>query len=557
MSFHRVGAFFLLRALLAGLPAWAGIALQGCETRLPTPPAPERFSGLEKLELQRVGDRYLHLAWSLHPSLALWVGGTGAGVPRLKASREEIFAARREARNLLDQDLAIRSSGLPPSARQDQKILAGLLRGLLVELEKVEPWARDPGYYLDEIQACLVLAGAPLDPTERGEAWRLQLLAIPNILRDSEENLRFCPPLFLDEAARRARSLSRTLRSGRLFPEGMEKGLRRELQAAAERAGLALEAWAVRLEKRKTEKPGGSFVLGEDTLAALLREREGIYTPPSELVQDLKTREKALSSRLARLLGDEPSPGVLAALAGKALPLSQGKDRPLLSPSWAREFCRKKGILPGPLPRPRSRPLSSPLLEDLGIPSWPFATPVSPPSPRLLLRLARATWPGLRALQARLERNASPLRRKAPSVLFCRGWLSYAENLWAEKDPHPQVRVLQAWRRLVECVQARAALELHTGNSTLSQAGALLRGKAFLPGKEAEKRALELARVPLRYLGYLGFLSIGELRRSCRAWEGKRFLAGAFNGKVLSCGALPASAMEAEILLYCDTPQGR
>ncbi|HHI68816.1 MAG TPA: hypothetical protein ENJ97_05770, partial [Planctomycetes bacterium] len=350
MSFHRIGASSFLPVLLAGLPAWAGIVLQGCETRLPAPPSPERFSGLEKLELERVGNRYLHLAWSLHPSLALWTGGTGTGVPRLKASREEIFAARREARNLLDQDLAIRSAGLPPSARQDQKVLAGLLRGLLVELEKVEPWSRDPGYYLDEIQACLALAGVLPDPTEQGETWRLQLLAIPNILRDSEENLRFCPPSFLDDAARRARNLSRTLRSGRLFPEGMEAGLRRELRDGAERAGLALEAWAVRLEKRKAEKPGGSFVLGEDTLAALLREREGIYTPPSELVQDLKIREKALSSRLARLLGDEPTPQVLAALARKPLPPSQGEEGLPLSPSRAREFCRKKGILPGPLP---------------------------------------------------------------------------------------------------------------------------------------------------------------------------------------------------------------
>ncbi|HHI68404.1 MAG TPA: DUF885 family protein [Planctomycetes bacterium] len=337
----------------------------------------------------------------------------------------------------------------------------------------------------------------------------------------------------------------------------MEAGLRRELQDAAERAGLALEAWAVRLEKRKTEKPGGSFVLGEDTLAALLREREGIYTPPSELVQDLKSREKALSSRLARLLGDEPSPKVLATLTKKTLPPSQGEDGPPLSPSRAREFCRKKGILPGPLPSPRSRPLSSPLLEDLAFPFWPSAAPLSPPTAENMLRLARATWPGLRALQAWLECNASSLRRKAPSVLFCRGWLSYAENLWAEKDPHPQVRALLAWRRLAECVQARAALELHTGNATLSQAAALLRGKAYLSGKEAEKRVLQLARTPLRYLGYLGLLSIGELRRSCRAWEGKRFLAGAFNGKVLSCGALPASAMEAEILLYCDTPKGK
>ncbi len=557
MSFHRSGPRLFLRVLLLGGLLFAGTVLPGCTTRLSAPPAPEHYSGLEKLELERVGDRYLHLAWSLHPSLAVWVGGTGTGVPRLKASREEIFAARKEARNLLDQVLAIRSAGLPPSGRRDQKILAGFLRGLLVELEKVEPWARDPGYYLDEIQACLALAGAPPDPTEQGETWRLQLLAIPHILVDSLDNLRFCPPLFLDQAARRARDLSKALRSGRLYPAEMEKGLAGEVRAAGERAGLALEAWAIRLEKRKIQKPGGSFVLGEDTLAALLREREGIYTPPSELAQDLRSRQKVLTARLAQALGDEPSPRLLLSVARK--PLSPGKKGEIqdLSPSGALAFCRAKGIFPGAPPLPRSRPLASPLLKDLAIPVWIPPSSASPPTPDLLLKLARATWPGLRALQAWLGQNDSPLRRKAPSLLFCRGWLSYAEDLWAAKDPHPEVRILRAWRTLAECVQARAALDLHMGNLTLSQAEELLRGAAFLPRNLARDRALELARVPLRYLAYLGLQSIGELRRSCRTREGRNFLAGAFNGKVLSCGALPASAMEVEILFYCDRPGGK
>ena len=354
--------------------------------------------------------------------------------------------------------------------------------------------------------------------------------------------------------AARARGLSKEIRSGRLFPPDLEKGLAGELQSAGERAGLALEAWAVRLEEMKSRGPGGSFVLGEDTLAALLREKEGIYTPPRELLLDLESRERALRRELTKILGEEPSAPALETLAEKPLAQPKGVEIPSLSPSWARRFCKAKRILPGPLPESPGSPLSSPLLEDLAFPTWRPGDNASPPTADRLLRLARATWPGFQALRTWLRRNDSPLRKMAPSLLFCRGWLSYAETLWAEKDPHPALRTVQAWRRLVECVQARTALGLHMGNLTLSQAAGFLRERAFLPPGKARSLALALARVPLRYLGYLGLQSIGELRASCLAREGKAFAAGAFNGKVLSCGALPAGAMEVEILLYCETP---
>jgi len=555
MSLHRPGPFLLRPARLL-IPALAGLVLPACETRIPAPPPPERFSGLERLELERVENRYLDLLWSLHPSLALWAGAPGREAPRLRATRPEIFAARREARNLLDQALAVRSDGLPPSARRDQKVLAGDLRGLLVELEKVEPWARDPGYYLDEIQALLALAdNLYSNPTSRGEALRLQLLSIPRLLPETEENLRFCPPPFLDAAARRARSLSALLRSGRAFPRGMEAGLARELKAAAEKAGLALEAWAVRLEQRKKEKPGGSFVLGEDTLAALLREREGIFTPPREWIPDLKAREKTLASSLARRLGEPPSAAALEALAAKALPPPREEEALSVGPPWARRRCGKEGLLPAALPTHEVPPLRPPFPAALDLPVWPpLEGDPSRISARLLLDLARATWPGLQALRSWLAGNASPLRRAAPSPLFCRGWLSYAEDLWAEKSPHEEVRTLRAWRRLVECVQARAALELHAGELTLSQAEALLRDRAFLPSARAEELALELARVPLRHLGFLGLQAIDELRSACRTREGRAFAAGVFHGKLLSCGALPAGALEAELLLSCQSP---
>ncbi len=556
MSCHSSGPVLWNPARLL-LPALALLCAPGCETRLPTPPPPENFSGLERLELERVTSRYLDLAWSLHPSLALWTGGTGTGVPRLKAGRQEILAARREARNLLDQCLAVRSGGLPSSARLDQKVLAGLLRGLLVELEKVEPWSRDPGYYLDEIQACLALARALPDPSDQGESLRLQLLALPGILRDSEENLRFCPPAFMEMAARRARELSRFLGRGRLFPEGLEKSLAGEIRSAAEKARLALEAWAVRLEEKKSREPGGSYVLGEDTLAALLREKEGIYTPPAELARDLDSQARTLSARLEKALGDTPTVSALHALAEKALDRAGAPPPVELSPKGARAFCKEQGIFKGTLPA-TGPPLGFPsLVESLGLPAWPPGEGASSQAtPALLLDLARATWPGFLALRGRLEENPSILRKKAPSLLFCLGWLSYAETLWAEKDPHPPTRTVETWHRLAECLQARAALGLHMGDLTTSQAARLLEEKAFLTEEEARKAVMELARAPLRHFGYIGLQSILDLRSSCRTREGRAFLAGAFHGKLLSCGALPAGAMEAELLLYCGVPAG-
>ena len=459
-----------------------------CQTRPFEPRPPEKVIGLESIKIDSLSSRYIELVSKIHPSSLLCGTLEENGPLELNLDPTFIKNAEKEAEILLHEAISVPDSSLTKRKRIEKEYLLTRLKILLVELKKLNIFSRDPGVYLDELEASIAISLSSQTPVQKAERLITLFDSFPKVLNSSIKNLKYCPKPFILNAMQRANSLEKRLAKEFEFEKYIDKNLKNELFTAKKRAQKALNEFASALEKNRDKYTQGPISWGEEALKTILT-LEGIFFTPSFLRIKLKEEMDQLKQNLVN--------------------------------------------------KRHSNSVKTPYL------GYKQSKPIS-----LLNNIINASWKQLEKTKNKLKNSKFKIARIVPSKLFVNGWITYQNELINENYAFSDLEYKFKKIRFEDCIKAYVALSIHTDFMTLQKAAIVLEKNLNLTPKEAEILAIEIARKPLDYLGYLGMKLIREKRFEFRKTTPEIFTQEFFEDSLFEMGGLSFQIIDKELLKF-------
>jgi uncharacterized protein (DUF885 family) len=516
-------------------------------------------------QLHAEAEKFFRAVWSLRPEEAAELG--------LREYRGKLGpnnpAAHRKQGRLLEQTLPI-IEALPPGEGDDQtdrRAFLAYLRTALFFHRDHPRWQIDPQTHSSAaVNAIFHLLVRHAEDLRAVTPDILSLLrAVPRYLAEGHACLRLPVPLWTQLARRSSDHAAVFLEQAadQIVPLAASPARARRLFAEA---AAAFRNYAQRLQKTKTG-PAGSFAVGRDNFAFLLRERLGTDASAAELLATGHRLVASLSAELkkeAAKFGRRPAHEILAELRQAWQPASAN-----LLEEYRRVTAETKSRLAaaGLVTLPRGEKLKVVPVPDFLREQFPTAA-YSAPGPfdpdqtgifwvndlsahaatesarraeigqhfGLELTCAHEAYPGHHLQFIVQNGHPSRLRRMFSHAIFYEGWTLWCEKLCLEQKIYraPQAKLIQLHDALWRAHRILVDIGLQTGGMT--PAGAirhLMKHVGFTKARAAADVNWYTAAptVPMSYL--LGREKVTSLfaaqHRSLRD----------FNDWLLSHGAVP------------------
>jgi uncharacterized protein (DUF885 family) len=539
------------------------------------PPGPPSF--------ERFVDAYLDRFAHYHPSIA---AGNGIHVHdgeledfSASSIAAEIAWLRAERREADTFDLA----RLTPDERVDQRILAGIIDGWLLDLDSVRTWTRNPMIYAaaisDGVHNLMTMESSSAQARARQVVSKLR--GVPSLLAAARANIETPPTVFVERASTMFRGVSDLLGHDLplAFADVDGQALRKDLAAAAAEARRAVDAYATELDTTVRRSATGSYAIGTAKVEARYRAEELIDVAAATLLaigeRELKARQAEFVEAAARVapgrpalevwrdvLGDHPKRGEVVAAAQKTV-------------DSLFAFIRERRLVD--LPAGERVIVAAAPAYDLGLASMHSSPPLEPRPVKSYYYItdAQPEWPAERQDQWLQKFNYATLadisaHEVAPGhyvhSLFMRrtpgkirriwiglnpfpqpssgqdGWAHYAEQMISDEGfmrDDPRYRLAQTSEALTRICRLIAGLRLHSGDWSIDQAAQLFEREAHLPPPAARQEAVRGTYDPT-YGGYfLGKLAAFTLRRDYQAALGRAFSLREFHERVMTNGIAP------------------
>jgi uncharacterized protein (DUF885 family) len=547
-------------------------------------------------EFARFVDRYLDDFARRHPSIAAGNGIHGhddllddfsaAGI------RAEIAALKQDAERLRAFD----PTALTPDERVDQRILAGIIDGWLLEQETLQNWRRNPMLYgsalTDGVHNLMTMESDPAPVRMRRIIAKLR--RTPALLSAARANIVNPPKLFAERGAAMMHGASEMLGKDLdlAFASEPNRALRDSLRHAADTVLPLVNAYATYLEREVIPKATGDFAIGGTNLARRYRAEELIDTPLATMVT-IGERELAASQAEFRAAAAKLAPGRDPQSAWIAV----RRDHPKLGGVVAATqrivdslaaFVQKHGIASLP---PGERVIVAPALPfDLGFASMHASPPLEKTPVRSFFYITDArpdlapaeqeAWlerynyaslantaaheaiPGHWLHSTYMRRTPGKIRRiwiglnpfPQPSS-GQDGWAHYAEQMVLDEGfagNDPRQRLAQLSDALTRICRLLAGIKLHTKQWTIDDAQRCFEKKAYVAAPAARREA-ERGMYDPTYGGYfLGKRGLLKLRRDYAAKLGSQFTLRGFHERVMTNGIAPIWAHR-QLLLPGDS----
>jgi uncharacterized protein (DUF885 family) len=531
----------------------------------------------------RFVDAYLDRFAQFHPSIAAG-NGMHAHDGQLEDFSASSIAAEiawlRAERREADRFDAAR---LTADERVDQRILAGIIDGWLLDLETVRTWTRNPMVYAsaisDGVHNLMTMESSPAAARAKQVIGKLR--GVPALLAAARTNITTPPDVFVDRAALMFRGASDLLQHDvpLAFAHVRDAALQEDLAAATADARRAIDAYAAELDTTVRRSATGSYAIGTAKVEARYRAEELIDIPAATLLtigeRELKARQADFVEAAARVapgrpaldvwrdvLADHPRRGEVVAAAQKTV------DRLFA-------FIRERRLVD--LPAGERVIVAAAPEYDLGLASMHSSPPLErrPVKSYYHITDARPEWPAERQDQWLQKFNYATLadisaHEVAPGhyvhSLFMRrtpgkvrriwiglnpfpqpssgqdGWAHYAEQMISDEGfmrDDPRYRLAQTSEALTRICRLIAGLRLHSGEWSIDDAARLFEREAHLPPPAARQEAVRGTYDPT-YGGYfLGKLAAFSLRRDYQAALGSRFSLREFHERVMTNGIAP------------------
>ncbi len=460
----------------------------------------------------------------------------------------------------------------PISRQVDYRLMGSALARVRWELDRNPRWKRDPNFYLDQTLTAVAEAltvPAPYNQT-RSQEILTRLENIPAILKQGEANLDRPPAPFATVAIQSLDGVRERLRKTAevLAPKTTLK--ERDLQAAADRAGEALEQFRVYLQQLLPSLPQET-ALGRDAYLFFLREVALYpYSPEEILAMGRQEWNRAVTFEAFEKNRNKDVPPIkMAPTIGAEIKDASAKELEI------RKFLGNRGILTVPdwFKRYTLRPTPDYLrafgfteTDDFTSPSRLSEDCIRyiPDPGENLGYFFRATAMDSRPLcvheglpghyfQLCLSwKHEDSIRRHYYDSGANEGIGFYAEEMMLQAglfDDSPHTReIIYNFMRL-RALRVEVDVKLSLGEFTLEQAAKYLHDKVPMDEGTARAEAIAFATGPGQALTYqTGKLQIIKLLAEARMQLGEKFNLQAFHDFVWKNGNVPISLQRWEYL---------
>jgi len=498
-------------------------------------------------------------------------------------SKATLERQRREVKKALAEFERFDTENFDLDARIDQRLMVQIARSILRGFEKLRPYFRNPGTYIEECLAgiflLLVREFAPLEERLRSALGRLR--AVPEVLVRGKENLdpAEVPPVWCEvalESAEQGLGLFTML-----IPALAQQipGLQEELNEASAEAAEALQDYVGFLKERVLPRAKGDFAVGEELFEELLREDHLLDYTAEELLQtgwrlfeETKAEMEGLAQKIDPTKGpkelieeaktDHPSADELLDVYRREMAavrqfvidheiatIPEGESLKIEpTPPFLRGLIPYAAyLMPGPLEKQQEGIF--------------LVTPVDPESPKaeqeeklkghnyakLPVTALHEAYPG-HHLQLTYANMIGSLPRKLGafiSTLFIEGWAFYCEELMEQLGyiDKPLQRLGRLADQLWRAARIVLDVSLHTGEMGVEEAVNFLVNKAGLERSNALAEVRRYTLTPTQPMSYLmGKLEILKLIDEYRGRHPNISLRE-LHDAILSCGSLPPCLM--------------
>ena len=496
--------------------------------------------------------------------------GIAAEIKRLHAAR--------------DRATAIPDAALSESERFERDYLVARIDRDLFWLEDAEAPFLNPAWYLDWIVDNLDPAPyltrnyAPLET--RMTAYTSYARAIPKAADQIKANMRtpLSRPL-LERGVSAFRGFADFYASdvSKAFSAVKDESRQRELREANAAAVTAMRGLATWLESQRPSATG-SYALGADKFARMLRMTEGVTTPLAELEaagrSDLERNQKALREACAQYAPGADIPACIAKMNANK-PQGGAVEGARAQLALLKKFVQDAGVatIPGTeealvaeappynranfayidIPGPYEKALPATYYIAPPDPSWTAAEQRDylPGQADLLFTSVHEVWPGHFLQFLHSNRNPSIVGRLFVGYAFAEGWAHYAEEMMWDMGlggGSPEIHIGQLSNALLRNARYLAAIGLHTRGMTVEDAERLFREQAFTDVGTARQQAARGTYDPA-YLNYtMGKLMIRKLRDDWTASRGGRQAWREFHDRFLTYGGPPIPMVRQRML---------
>jgi len=523
-------------------------------------------------------DEYFAAQFSYSPS-----SGTDVGLHRYDGQLEDRSRARIDARTAELEALAARLAAFDPATLSfddaiDAAALAAEIQGELLRFRTIRPWENNPMSYAGlpgrAINGLMKRDFAP--PAERLRSIIARLRQVPAVYAAAKANLKNPPREFTDVAIRMSRGtigfFEKAVPAWARDAAAGDTALLAELTRANDAVIAAAKDFATWLEKDLKPRSNGSYAVGADTFAALLKADEMVETPladvlaagEAQLAKDYdafvatakKIDPKKTPAQVMKDISDEhPSENELIPTVARSL-------------EETRQFVIAKDLITIPSEvRPRveetppyargggfaSMDTAGPF-EDKATESFYYVTPVEKEwdakhkeehlrlfnRPVIALINIHEAFPGHYVQFLYSKKFPTKTRKLVSSGSNSEGWAHYAEQMVIDEgfgNGDLKLRLAQLVEALVRDCRYVVGIKLHTQGMTVEQGAKLFVDKAFMEPANAYEEARRGTFNPT-YLYYtLGKLEIYQLRDEYRKKTGASLKQ--FHDAFVSQGALP------------------
>jgi len=479
---------------------------------------------------------------------------------------------------------SIPASSLGPERTVERVLLQARVERMLLDLEIIRPYERDPGAYVPIVAGSVAsLLDRPItSPCQRLRLATHRLWLVPEVLRAARINLRRPPRVLTEMAIERYAGVLRFYRETvPAIAAGCRDALTQADLAQADTAAVrAVDSFLTYLREDLLPASRGELAIGPEACRRLLRAElaDSAVDPIDTLLARSRRLVEERRAALEGLAGPGGARGALAAL--DAAPPDASTLTPYMERSLAgvRMFLDQHEIVTLPvrtdLEVRRAPPFRDPLvfadLDAAGM--WEERAPVS----WLAIAEPESSWDeahrdALLARFGRFDVALAAVREGVPGR-FLRGlvvrgrpdrvmralfsgwggedWGAYCEQMMIDEGfgaADPGYALVAADRALRDAGRSYAALALHAGAMSPEEAQAMLADRCLLDSVDAALETRRAAADP-EIMGYTsGARMLLELRDQARQVLGARFQIKVFNDAVLRHGASPVGIVQAGV----------
>ncbi|PYD48244.1 DUF885 domain-containing protein [Novacetimonas pomaceti] len=521
--------------------------------------------------------------WAASPvtSTSLGIHDTDAKLDNVSISAIDAQTKRlHRERDALD---ALDVSALPQRRQDDRDILKADIDLELITNERIQPFRHNPDFYItlatDALYSLIDRDFAPLPVRMKDVIARER--QIPAMLARGERQLEQVPAIFVEISREDLEGTIIFVRDNvpAAFASVKDDKLQAQLRASTQATLAALAKFQTALN---AIKPSGTFVLGADTIRAMLA-ADMVNTPIDTIIKAGRAQlardqaafhaaERQIDRRhpdqaLAEIRKDHVAADALNQLVRTQLTDAQGfvmshnlvtlpnTTLPVVTdtPGFERSMITAATDWPGPF-------------ETKATTSFYYVTPIDPKlspekaeesledanTPSMLNVTVHEAMPGhfVQGLYLRANPDWSLTRKDGRSYATTEGWAHYTEQMMIEQGFHaqdPKLHLAQLQDALLRDCRFLASFGMHTQGMSLADATNLMQKECYQSSVMAYKEARRGTADPGYYSYLLGKLMILHLRDDMRKNEGKTFSLKAFHDALLGSGLVPMPIIRREM----------